>query len=838
MPLHTSDTIHISQRAHWSTAVSSCKTALALLSHYEKEDYALVNVALHSLRQLVGLGSNFEDMKKVLQPPPPATKKKKEREIKEIDLYTTQKWDIINHSEIHIPVGVNEFITAKVIDTVERLDAIIPVLTKAKKIAVDCEFLGEKHKSPEVKCIQVAPSDRIGYNILIDRIGADVIREKLSRVLSSPNINRIGWAFNADGTAMEKLFDMTIGSTLDLQAKMKDTEGETMNLGSAVQKYAKSWKGYHRFLEAKSLSASFHFTGKECVWIQYPLPPAALVYSIFDVVSLHALDDATSINLTRDSHFWPWCAMPGPRSRNNKTSKGTSSKAVLKDKLEEFEFDPEDEDFIKLPRKKPLLSQHEDEKFLDDLNLAVQLSLQEAEKPKTSEDNLTEPQPKVGGSDVETKSEVSRKGQKSISKAESLTRYSKSGGKPKLKHDDSELVETNEEDDERGTVTHYNLSSSTTNTTMKGKENMLLATESKKNAFSADMQGLSEEEEIEMWKGFALQQWKNGVDVSLDQRGRGSQWQSPALRSSQKDVKLSLSSDSRSSNNTGSPRPSKREKYQNDTKKKNKRQTNPSVVRDETLSSDESVGRDTPPKIRTPHINMHPIIIQKKQAVSEDNFESDMPLDDNTLLHLHTINSLQRLKAMKFGNANKALTSSVVILGHFQQTSSKHKKLHAIQLLTETDDVYTILLNSAVPNPNDVQGSLLEFILTASTVRRVSWEFEELAKHIQARLMITPGRTLCLKPRIEKMNPDVTLQIAMDHLLPSWPQANLYTELRNEKAALKTSKFIDYWAKDLPPYQVIKAGVIECRAIKDISLTDLFSSNNVSDSDYWDAMPK
>jgi hypothetical protein len=181
-----SDSMHVSQKSLWSTAVTSCQTTLSLLTLYETEDYALVNSALHSLRQLVSLGSNFEHMKTVQKTPQPTTEKKRSREIKDLAFVPNENWKIIDQSEIHIPIGKTDFITAKVIDTVPRLEAIIPILNGAKKIAIDCEFLGEKNKTPEVKCIQVAPSDRIGYNILVDRIGIDNVRDLVGRILTSP----------------------------------------------------------------------------------------------------------------------------------------------------------------------------------------------------------------------------------------------------------------------------------------------------------------------------------------------------------------------------------------------------------------------------------------------------------------------------------------------------------------------------------------------------------------------------------------------------------------------------------------------------------------------------
>jgi hypothetical protein len=90
---------------------------------------------------------------------------------------------------------------------------------------------------------------------------------------------------------------------------------------------------------------------------------------------------------------------------------------------------------------------------------------------------------------------------------------------------------------------------------------------------------------------------------------------------------------------------------------------------------------------------------------------------------------------------------------------------------------------------------------------------------------------------MESLSPKVTLDNAVHFLLSHWKQMDLYVSLHEDKAKLK-GKFVDHWAKELPPYQVIKAGVIECKAIEDMSRVDMFSDDKIADSDFWNSMSK
>lgn len=835
---HKLEAFQITQQELWSTTISNCSAALSLLAHYEKYDYALVNEALRSLRQLVGQGSNFDNMRTVTKVPSTTAIKRKTRELKSLSFNPKEHWKIINESEIQIPVEKGRYITAIAIDTAERLDAIIPILSKADKIAIDCEFLGEKNKEPEVKCIQLAPSDSIGYAVLVDRIGVDVIYDKLHRILNSPRVNRIGWAMQADAPALERLFDITLGHTLDLQVKLKDVAGETLNLASAVTQFAKSWDGYDRLIEAKSMASSFNFTGQECVWTQYPLPPAALVYSVFDVVGLYALYEATSLHLTLSKHYWPDCKIEGHKSKSSKSSRITASKsAVPTDSMEEFEFDPHDEDFIDFPRATPLSSIKEDKKYMDDLKLAVQLSLQDTNFTDVPAiiDNETDVKPKDA---KEADDGTSKRKEPETSSISESRKGSNPGNKTssRKKPIDNSVMDIDNDEEHKSPVHHYSLSSSSVGTD-KGKKSSTSDTASKADSVQSEVTTVNEDEEIELWKGFAMQRWSMGEDVNVDESTRSTQWQSPAPRPSTKDFKSSPIQENRLNSKPSSPRSpgGRREKPHADSKKRNHRDNNNgSLSRDDAASSDDSQRHTTPVKLRGAQ-NLHPILIQKNQAIAEDNFESDMVLDDGAQLHLHTINTPQRLAAMKLTDANKALTSTIAIIGHFEETSnSKHKKLRAIQLLTESNDAFTILVDSAIPDPAAIRHSLFEHILTSSTIHRVAWDFKSLGEHIESRLGITPGKTFCLYQNLGRLSTDITLTAAITQLMNGWAQKALFAELQNEKAAThKPGKFVDYWAKTLPPYQLIRAGILECKAIADLSHLDIFQS--AIDADYWDS---
>ncbi|KAM3581678.1 hypothetical protein VKS41_005841 [Umbelopsis sp. WA50703] len=764
-------------------------------------------------------------MKQVERIPGPSQASRRLRDVKQIQFDPNEKWDIVSTHEIHIPLGKGQYITAMLIDTAEALDAILPDLQKAKRIAIDCEFLGEKKKDPEVKCIQLAHSSRIGYTIVIDAIGIDVVLSKLQRILASPNVMRLGWAYFADANAMERLFDITIGRTLDLQAKLRDIGGQTFNLADAVTAYAKSWEGYERFMKAKGLSSSFHFTGKECVWLQRPLSAAALVYSVFDVVSLCALHDATALHLTSPSHYWPECRKPGQsaKSARNHGHKTDNDK----DRMEEFEFDPEDDDFRQLPRELPLAITEEERQYLGELDKALKLSL--AEKAKFSQGSSQE---------KELKSKKNSKTSKSLLKPQDNDQQSKFDSRSTvLKAKKSNTRKMNSErnfdttkDEEDFPITHYNLGPSKP---QPSSDYDAISEEPVSDVYehSGEIPStFGEDENVEMWKGFALKQWSMKENVPITPDG-SSQWQSPSPRSPAKEAKSSPQIEGNKSPQVSGRSPAgKRDKGLYDKNQSSVDKNGPSLYENYTTSDDGS------PQSQLPKgKNLHPIVIQKNQAISEDDYDSSMRLDDQSSLQLHTISSPKRLQEMKITDVNRALQSPVAILGQFQETSSKKRVLHAVQLLTVTNDAYTILLDSAIPNPGAIQGTLFEHIITSPNIKRVTWDFDLLAEHLHNRLGIQPSKTLCLSNKLATLTPGMPFVTAMNILKRDWIHMPLLSQLNFDRSSFsKRKKFVDYWAKPLPPHQLIRAGVLELKGYLDMSSeVSHFNSANLRAEDYW-----
>ncbi|KAG2174882.1 hypothetical protein INT43_005944 [Umbelopsis isabellina] len=820
MPTSKSNNLQVAPHILWDTTISACSTALSLLCYYENGNYGLVNAALRPLQQLIELGSEFEKMKQIEKIPGPPQTHRKLRDVKRLQFDPNDKWDIINAHEIHVPLGKGEYISAILIDTEEALDAIIPDLLQAERIAIDCEFLGEKKKDPEVKCIQLAHSSRLGYTIAVDSIGSEIVLGKLQRILSSPSITRLGWAYFADARAMERLFDITIGRTLDLQAKLREVGGQTYNLADAMTTYAKSWDGYDRFMEAKNLSSSFHFTGKECVWLQRPLSPAALVYSVFDVVSLYALHDATSLHLTSPNHYWPDCRKA---SQTAKSSRNQATKIDnTEDQMEEFEFDVNDEDFRQLPREQPLTISEEEKQYLGDLNKAVKLSLQ-TEETKSGQEVSQGKKSKFKNKTL--KSQLKLHDNEQIPQVDS--RLTTRKGK-KLNNWEKSSEQNNDlsnDDEDELPITHYNLGLSNSQNPpgpdAPNQKQVFHASDQ-----HADVQStFAENENVEMWKGFALKQWsmKENVPISSD---NSAHWLSPTPRSPAKEATMSPNMEAKKSQQVpGRSVAGKRDKMSQSSNDNNGTSSNEDFTTADGRSTQAQLSKGK---------SLHPVIIQKNQAISEDDYDSTLRLDDQSSLHMHIINSPKRLKEMKLSDANRALQSPVAILGQFQEFSTKKKLLHAVQILTVTNDVYTILLDSAIPNPDAIKGTLFEHILTSPDVQRATWDFGLLAEHLETRLGIKPGKTLCLSYKLASVTPGMSFITAMNILKRDWVHMPLLYQLNHDRNIFsKRKKFLDHWAKSLPPHQLIKEGVLELKGYLDMSSLAHFDSTNMRAGDYW-----
>ncbi|KAI8140476.1 hypothetical protein BJV82DRAFT_715688 [Fennellomyces sp. T-0311] len=308
----------VSLSEYWKTTVSACEVAARLLSLFENQDNYLVDSTLKPLRKLVGHGRSLETMR-AFRPPveessatetttQPQFVPRKLRKTTQLDYNPRENWDIIDHSTVHVRVPNGNMITAKSITTAQELDEALPTIRDSPCLALDCEFLGHKKGQPELQVLQIAVSSTLGYAIMVNYIGPEVVYQRLGKILGQeqPNQLLIGWAFRADALAIEsflKRIEMT--RVLDLQAKMKTVAVEQLSLGNAISRYCSDWDAIDEFSRAKQLGETFQFLGPDCVWLKNPLSPEALVYSVFDVVSLVALHERTKDLETHPNHYWP-----------------------------------------------------------------------------------------------------------------------------------------------------------------------------------------------------------------------------------------------------------------------------------------------------------------------------------------------------------------------------------------------------------------------------------------------------------------------------------------------------------------------------------------------------
>ncbi|KAI9008983.1 hypothetical protein CLU79DRAFT_840017 [Phycomyces nitens] len=300
LPIHT----------YWKNTINVCEAALSLLSVYENKNHALIDATTEPLRQLIRHG---RDIKAMMEYNPATrattstnTSPKKQRKPLQFTDFDSN-WDIIDSSTVNVTLSDKSVVVCKAISTRKELEDIVPEIRNSHCIAIDCEFQGIKSSLPELKLLQIAVSRTRGYAIMVSVIGNRPSMEVLGPLLTDKTLNVVGWAFTADGCAIEGAFKgIELAPVLDLQAKLRSIAVENLSLANAMTRFAKDWEGWEEFQKAKQLGEGFHFTGEKCIWMQNPLPPAALVYSIFDVVSLVALYEITEHEKTDKKHFWPF----------------------------------------------------------------------------------------------------------------------------------------------------------------------------------------------------------------------------------------------------------------------------------------------------------------------------------------------------------------------------------------------------------------------------------------------------------------------------------------------------------------------------------------------------
>ncbi|ORZ23219.1 hypothetical protein BCR42DRAFT_404275 [Absidia repens] len=291
-------------KGYWDSTIKICEAAISMLTACENQDIYLVDAAIEPLQNLVRHGRTLETLKRY-RPSHTLPTKKSRWSNRPIQL--SPHCTIQDETTVDVSLPDHTHITAKTITTEDQLKAIIPVIKRAGRFSIDCEFLALKKSQPRLKVLQIAVSEAEGYAIMIDHFqDIRIIRDVLGDVLADDSILRLGWAVRADAQAIENTVpDIKLGPILDLQSLVFEDAVETMNLANAMTKYASSWEGLNEFKYAKDMGNSFSFTDGDCIWLQQPLPPQALVYAVFDVVSLFALYRQLDHLKVKDECYWP-----------------------------------------------------------------------------------------------------------------------------------------------------------------------------------------------------------------------------------------------------------------------------------------------------------------------------------------------------------------------------------------------------------------------------------------------------------------------------------------------------------------------------------------------------
>lgn len=297
----------------WKNVIRSVESAYCWLLTYEDKDYELINDSITTMRKLITHGKTYEAMKsfdsaRMLKQPTTKQVSYKKHHFTPLPIsYDLEpNWQQMDEHTIQVTLEGGEKALAIAVTTEQQLDQVIRDIYAAKCIAVDCEFLGLKKALPELKLLQIGVSKEKGYAIQVDIIGAQVIAEKLKPILEDQKLNIVGWSFRGDALAIESYINgIELAPVLDLQAKLRPVAVENLNLSNALNGYASEWVGNKEFQKAKQYGTQFIFTGKDCIWLINPLPPKALVYAVFDVLSVVALYEHTVQYPSNENYYWP-----------------------------------------------------------------------------------------------------------------------------------------------------------------------------------------------------------------------------------------------------------------------------------------------------------------------------------------------------------------------------------------------------------------------------------------------------------------------------------------------------------------------------------------------------
>lgn len=308
---------------YWEITLKSIETTLRLLEPFQKNKCLVLDHAVDALSEIMKLDPHSiqESTEKPEKDSDVAgyswsNYQSYDNSHSNVDESMEPHWKKITDEIIQIPLADDVCATCIAVSTEEGLENVIRDISQAPYIAIDCEMLGVKKNLPELKLLQIGVSSTKGYALLVDLIGFDALNRKLKPILEDDNINIVGWSYRSDGLAIESFFKQ-INQTpvLDLQAKLRPVAVSELNLSTAMDSYASSWIGIKEFQVAKRYGDSFIFTESNCVWLKTPLPPKALVYAVFDVLSVHALYEATTQYPSSDKFYWPYTITNGNNTK-------------------------------------------------------------------------------------------------------------------------------------------------------------------------------------------------------------------------------------------------------------------------------------------------------------------------------------------------------------------------------------------------------------------------------------------------------------------------------------------------------------------------------------------
>lgn len=882
----------LSMDTYWKNTISVCEAAMSMLTPFENQNYALVDAATTSLRQLLTHGKEYSHMKQysaTITAQRNTTvkeyhKHRPRKTIQDLGFDPRQNWIIKDNRTVQVRLTDDTHVTCQAITTVEELDTILPELRKAKQIAIDCEFLALKGCAPELKVLQLAVSSTLGYALVIDQIGIQAARERLEPILSHPHQETgasaiaqqerlyLGWAFRGDAQAIEATFPgIQLPYILDLQAKLHSVAVEQLNLMNAMNRYASNWSGLEEFSKAKQLGDTFGYSGYDCVWVQNPLPPECFVYAVFDVVSLIALHEAVDHHPTIPTHFWPetvistltpkaldrWfrtravaaaaASSSVERSSNSLTLVETT---VVKEKQPmRVESSPSSSAAAGSSSHAPTPGGFDDNdpQFLRDMEEALRLSRQEAEKQRQDMTSGSSKQVSPADHDEEdgTLLEEDFDGGEAHFAADVYddSRNKRDGSNP-IKLGTWDSIEEEHEWNEQG-----NGSSMITKNEHQQQQQQHPGYSHMQQISRAMNQHASGEYSFEpppeqaSWNNLAetsMSEWKRGVDVELDwdevERRDTSQAKStqPAetvkFHTSVQGQQVASWASSKKSGednwDTEDVRPTMMQMRMNPTpnikfKPKTKAKGPRVIIPDDDDFSDDDDDEDDDDVSKTsdeaPSDDMNPAVHV------EETYKDDIFLTDQGAIHVHLIRNIEQLATLPPIDSQQPLTASIAVQAHRVVTRQGVPELHlkALQIYVSTGDAYTILTDHVHASSDNIhrekiQSSTIGYILTSPNVRRVMWGFQVMADKVQQCFGFEPGSMIdlavCYNDTVDQNGKSVSLSDAALQFANESLQQDLdmFNDYKRDMEGLQSRKFSSsIWDKECVPEVALRYSAMQ-----------------------------